>query len=103
MFPKYRELLRGENFLIQTPDEPELRSFHATRKVRAEGEHAAELAAVALIRTDSALQQITIRSDPPAPMIYAEEISPIAWWYRLGGRGYSFYPMADEEADGDLD
>ena len=36
MFPKYRELLRGENFLIQTPDEPELRSFHATRKVRAE-------------------------------------------------------------------
>ena len=56
MFPKYRELLRGENFLIQTPDEPELRSFHATRKVRAEGEHAAELAAVALIRTDSALR-----------------------------------------------
>lgn len=97
--PKYRVLLRGENFLIRSESEPQRLGFYCTRRVREDDEQGAEYAAVALIKNDQSLHAISIRTDDPAPMIYAEEISRLGWWRRLGGRGYTFFPMHEEEDD----
>ncbi len=100
--PKYRVLLRGENLLIEMDGDPQLLGFYTNRNVRAADEDDAEMAAVALIRADSDLLDAMIDSDdPPEPKVYAEQISRIAWWKRLGGRGYRFFPMEEQEDDAD--
>lgn len=101
--PKFRALLRGEDFPIVTERGVEIWGFYTTRTVRAKDEDEAELAAVALIKSDGSLLEMIDRSAESEPMIYLEALSKARWWNRLGGAGYTFYPMEESDEDGDYD
>ena len=97
---KYRVLLRGENFPVVDDGKPTMLGFFTNRTVRADDESDAELAAVALIKSDESLLASLDRSVESNPMVYCEQITPARWWSRLGGAGYTFFPMDDESEDG---
>ena len=76
--------------------ETQLFGFYTTRKVKASDEKQAELLAVELIKKDPALLAGMDRDLGANPMIYLESISKLRWWSRLGGIGYTFFPMEEE-------
>lgn len=90
---KYGVMLRGENFEIKSKSGIENFGFMATRFVKAKNPKEAELIAVNMIRTDSRPLEILYKESKFEPKIYLEEIWRVRWWKRLGGEGYSFYPM----------
>ncbi len=92
---EWRVLLNGRNFLLQTDGEPKRLGFYTTRFVEAQDPEAAELAAVQMVRKDSAFQLVlNDRSDPP--MIYAEEIAEcVRSDSEYPNTGYSFYDEED--------
>lgn len=88
-------MLRGENFLIKFEDKVENLGFYTTRVVKANSTEEAESHAIDLIRNDEGLismvQKVSIN-----PKIYLESITKASWWRRLGGKGYTFWPMESE-------
>lgn len=94
---KYKILLRGENFPINLDSKLSLLGFYTTRTVSAQNEIEAENSAVLLIKSDSSLLASIDNSIPSSPMIYMENIILVKWWNRLGGAGYTFFPMDEAE------
>ncbi len=93
---KFQVKLQGENFPIVWEGRTEMLGFYATRAVKAGSESEAELIAVDMVKSDSLLigtMDLTIDSDPK---IYLVSIAKLGWWCRLGGEGYTFYPMEEE-------
>lgn len=90
---KYGVMLRGENFAIKSESGVENLGFMATRFVQASSPAEAELIAVELIRKDVTLLEILRKESNSESKIYLEEMWRVGWWRRLGGRGFSFYPM----------
>ena len=89
-------MLRGENFLIKLEDKVENLGFYATRVVKANSEKEAELRAIDLIRNDGSLISMVQKTSDINPKIYLESINNASWWQRLGGKGYTFWPMESE-------
>ncbi len=90
----YSVLLHGENYLMKMGlfDKQRVRGFWTTRFVEADSRKSAELAAVALIRSDPFLQKAVRNPRDDSPMIYAEKIQEIE--PRTPGdhgAGYTFY------------
>ncbi|MDM5263992.1 hypothetical protein PF327_07245 [Sulfurovum sp. XTW-4] len=94
---KFIVLLRGENFEINYDGKIQNVGFMTTRTVKASNSEEAELAAVELIKNDDYLIQMVVKDSTLTPKIYLEEIAEAKWWVRLGGKGYTFFPMDEEE------
>ena len=92
---RYAVRLEGRDFKIRKESGPELLGFFTTRFVLAESEESAELAAVALVREDESLQSVTISESDKVPMIYMDDIWECSDDQKLGGRGYTFFPMEE--------
>lgn len=90
---KYGVRLEGKNFEINTERGVENLGFIATRFVKANSPEEAESKAVDLIRFDKSLNSTLVENNEYEPMIYLVEYWKESWWKRLGGRGYTFYPM----------
>lgn len=92
-------MLRGENFEINNEDKQVNFGFFTTRVVKAKDEEEAEYKAVELIKKDKSLVSVMARDSKYTPMIYLESISKAPFWRKLGGTGYTFWPMeADNES-----
>jgi len=89
-------MLRGENFPIKFEDKVENLGFYTTRVVKANSEDDAELRAIDLIRNDVNLISMVQNASDANPRLYLESISKALWWRRLGGKGYTFWPMESE-------
>jgi hypothetical protein len=74
---KYRVLINGENFLLNSEGRPQKLGFYVTRFVDARDAEDAENAAVALIREDVALQGLVLNNRDDPPMLYAEEVEEL--------------------------
>lgn len=99
----YQVMLEGKDFLIDVDGKEELQGYFTTRWVKASAPEDAELKAVDLIKNDDHLISITKNMDgsKPAPMVYLSEMSKVNWFQyyrRKPGRGYSFFPMANNES-----
>lgn len=94
---KYGVMLRGENFEVNSKSGVENLGFMTTRFVKAKTPEEAELIAVEMIWNDSDLLEILHKESNLEPKIYLEEMWRVRWWKRLGGRGYTFYPMESAE------
>ncbi len=93
---KYKVMLRGENFLIKFEDKVENLGFYTTRVVNANSAEEAESRAIDLIRNDEELLSVVQRVSDLNPKIYLESITEASRWQRLGGKGYTFWPMESE-------
>ena len=93
---KYSVMLRGENFEINIEGKVDNLGFYTTRIVKANSPEEAEQKAVELIKNDDNLIQIIQPNSQETPMIYLESMSEVPWWRRVGGSGYSFWPMEGE-------
>lgn len=89
-------MLRGENFLIKFEDKVENLGFYTTRVVKANSAEEAESSAIDLIKNDEGLISMVQRASDINPKIYLESITKASWWQRLGGKGYTFWPMESE-------
>lgn len=96
---KYRILLEGKNFLINSDEGPNRMGFYTTRYVEAENREDAEKRSVELIKNDPKLKDVmlNIRSDPP--MIYLEKIEEISSFDGVDktNTGYTFYPEESKQ------
>jgi len=93
---KYKVMLRGENFEMDFEGKIENMGFYATRTVKAASEDEAEMKAIDLIRGDNQLLSTVKRDSQFSPKIYLESLQTASWWARLGGKGYTFWPMDSE-------
>ena len=89
-------MLRGEDFELIFEGKEEHFGFYTTRVVKAVTEEEAETKAVALVKKDKDLISSMLPSSSKEPMIYLESISKAPFWRKLGGTGYSFWPMENE-------
>ena len=94
---KYGVRLRGENFEMIFEDEERNFGFFTTRFVRASTPEEAEIKAVELVKSDKQLIDALLKDRRCDPMIYLEEIWEERWWRRIGGKGYTFFPMEAED------
>jgi len=97
----FQVLLEGKNFFIESDGKEELLGFVTTRWVKAKNSEEAEIKAVALIKEDQNLLDITRNMDgsEPNPMIYLSEMCNVNWlayFRRQPGGGYSFFTMENE-------
>lgn len=90
-------MLRGENFEIKSKTGIVNLGFYATRFVKAKKPEEAELIALDMIRNDKSLLESLYRESKLEPKIFLEEVWPVCWWKRLGGRGYTFYCMESDD------
>ena len=93
---KYKVLLQGENFEIMVENKNQNCGFYTTRIVKASSEKEAEEIAINLIKNDNSLIEMTIKASQYTPRIFLEDIEYAPWWKRVGGRGYTFFPMEEE-------
>ena len=91
---KYGVRLEGKNFVLKTEDGIENLGFVTTRFVKASTPEEAETRAVELIKTDDSLISALVEEREFEPMIYLVEYWKESWWKKLGGGGYTFYPMS---------
>lgn len=97
--PVFAVMLRGENFVIDVDEKPTRLGFFTTRWVRARMPEDAELAAVALVKSDQTLIARVHREVEVTPMLYAESIERRPWWQGFrSGSGYAFWEMDAEES-----
>jgi hypothetical protein len=98
----YRVFLRGENFLLRVDDQPTRMGFYTTRFVEAESPEEAELAAVALLRTDEWLRASVLNEASDRPVMHADEIELVeAAAVPAVAPGYSFFSGGPEEGEND--
>ncbi len=86
-------MLEGRNFPLNLGGQLGLYGFFTTRRVKAASPEEAELAAIALIRKDRSLLDAIDGVESSNPEIFLDGIYKLNFWSRLGGAGYSFYPM----------
>lgn len=90
---KYKVLLLGENFEIVIENKTSNCGFYTTRIVKANSEKEAEIEAIKLIHNDQSLNELLVEESQFEPKIHLEDIAYAPWWKRIGGKGYSFFPM----------
>ena len=93
---KYGVRLEGKNFEMNTDRGVENLGFITTRFVKARTPEEAEIKAVDLIKKDAKLTSALVKDRNLEPMIYLVEYWKESWWKKVGGSGYSFYPMEPE-------
>ena len=94
---KYSVMLRGENFEVNLEEGGvENLGFITTRVVKADSLDEAEQMAVNLVKNDQSLIKVMRTCSQHEPTIYLESISKASFFQRVGGEGYSFYPMDSE-------
>ncbi len=91
---KYGVRLQGENYELNFEGEVELLGFVTTIFVKASSPEEAELRAVELVRNDKRLNGLMISGSKFLSSIHLTEVWTESWWKRLGGKGYTFFPMA---------
>ncbi len=94
---KYSVVLRGEDFEVIFEGEERDFGFYTTRVVKAKNEDEAEVKAVELINTDRKLLALMKKDLSKKPMVFLESITKVPFWRRLGGAGYTFWPMERED------
>ena len=102
---KYRVLLNGRNFILETGDDgPKKHGFFTTRWVKANDEVEAENSAVEMIRQCSKLRSAVLNEKDDPPRIFLEEIyiaGAFEYFRRKPGKGYVFYPEDESEENGE--
>jgi hypothetical protein len=89
---KFRVLVRGENFLLESEGAVKRFGFYTTRFVEAADEREAEQRAVESLRQEDRLRgRVNDRSDPP--MLFAEEVVELSSFEGVENRspGLAFY------------
>lgn len=74
---KFRVLLRGENFLLNSEGVVKRFGFYTTAFVVSPNGDEAEKMAVELIRKDQRLQEAVLNDKSDPPMLFAEEIEEV--------------------------
>ena len=97
---KYRLLINGKNFLIQTDLTLEKYGFFQTIFLESENSESAENKAVEIIR-NSDLKELTINEENDPPMIYLEEIEEVQSFEGIESLnvGRSFYSEKEEASN----
>ena len=96
--PKYSVMLEGENFpFILNGDESRLFGFVTTRRVRANNVKDAEKIVLDMINNDKTLLKSIDKTVDVESKVSVIDIVELKWWNRLGGNGYSFYPMDETQ------
>ncbi|MEW5251757.1 hypothetical protein [Microbulbifer discodermiae] len=90
---KYGVRLQGENYELEIDGKKKPFGFITTIFVKAKTVEEAEIAAVNLVRNDVLLNGLMISGSPYISTLRSTEIWEERWWKRLGGKGYSFFPM----------
>lgn len=90
---KYQVLLHGKNFFIENEGSVVKHGLFTTRFVEANNPEEAKIAAVSLIKNDTALVESVSRDASSEPMIYLEEICELESFEGVSapGSGYTFY------------
>ena len=93
--PKYRLLMRGEDFSISVDGKRELLGFYQTIHVEAQDPEEAENEAVKIIR-QSDLRETILEGNDYTPMIYLDEIEQIESFEGIESliEGRGFFPMS---------
>ena len=94
---KYGVRLEGKNFEMNTEEGMENLGFFTTRFVKASSAEEAEARAVELVWADKGLNAVLAQYRKYEPMLYLVECWKESWWKKLGGEGYTFYPMGPGE------
>lgn len=94
--PKYRLLMRGEDFLISMDGKSELLGFYQTIYMEAPSAEEAENKAVDTVR-QSDLREIILAGSDRRPMIYMDEMEEIESFQGIDSlvQGRAFFPMSD--------
>lgn len=92
--PKFKVVLLGEYFeVLSDTGEYKILGFYTTRVFSAASVENAEFAAVDLARGDKNLLNLLNKNSKLDPKIYLESVTKVTFWRKLGGSGYSFFPM----------
>ena len=96
---KYRVMLNGKNFKINSDGKLEKFGFYTTRWVQADNPQEAELKAVSLVREDKSLKASICNESSDPPVIYLDELTEIDSFdgINVPGAGYSLYPDEDNK------
>ena len=100
---RYRLILEGRNFIIDTGEGAKKVGFYATRFVKAHDLETAEKIAVELVNSDPSLKGNVLNEKTDPPIICLDEHCEIGWFEyirRQPGVGFTFYPEdgTEEEA-----
>lgn len=95
IMPKYTVKIQGNNCLLNFEEETELCGFYTTRTVKSSSPEQAEQFAIEIVRNDPELTSMSVES-PSIPTYEIVSIEQTYWWTRVGGKGYTFYPMDSE-------
>ena len=90
---KFRVLVRGENFLLESEGAVKRFGFYTTRFVEALDKDEAERRAVESLRQEDRLRGGVLNDQSDPPMLFAEEIDEISSFEAIEDRspGLAFY------------
>ncbi len=90
---KFRVMLEGRNFLINSDEGPMKMGFYTTRFIEAESSKEAENLSVELIKNDANLKETVLNDQADPPMIYLESLDELSSFgdNAVPGSGYTFY------------
>jgi hypothetical protein len=92
--PLFRVVLRGDNFPGVILAQADPIGFYTTRFVEAESAAEAELAALAILRSDPAMK-VAAEHRTASASVHIEELSEVAMsTERKSNAGFTFFPMA---------
>jgi len=92
--PIFQCSIRGENFPGSLAGESELIGFYTTRFVEAASPSEAELAALALLRSEPAFELVRPEDRMEDAQVYFEQIEEVPTELGRGpGKGFTFFPM----------
>ncbi|MFT6127885.1 MAG: hypothetical protein ACJA1Z_003381 [Patiriisocius sp.] len=94
---RYKILLNGRNFLINTKNELKTLGFYTTRIVEAVSEDESAIFALDILKNDKELIDMTKNKESNPPMLYVDEISLINDLTDAEDFGFSFYDESNEE------
>lgn len=97
--PSFLALVRGSNFDIADMPEHGRLGFFTAREVVAEDWGAVESAAVSALRADPDLRARTANPPEDPPLLFVEEVAPLAPGLRPSQRGFTFYPDGDDGSE----
>ena len=96
---RYRDQIRGENFLLNLDGEHEKFSLLATRVIKADCRQDAER--IALIQTHQELNQSShiVKSTPDKPRVVVENIEELKFFQFVSKKAVSGFQFFAEEQD----
>ena len=95
---KYKVLLEGSNFIIESDKGPTKMGFYTTRFVEANSPQEAEKLSIELIQNDSQLKNSITNEGSDPPLINLDSIEELSNFgdNKVPGKGYTFYPEEKE-------